>query len=94
MKNGILFLNISHGDQLLVEYNKKEIIDKINAFFGFSLIKELRLVLIREKIKLKKVQELNKTQILKYSKKIEKIQNMFTKKKLENLIEAYSKKKY
>ena len=94
LKNGILFLNISHGDQLLVEYNKKEIIDKINAFFGFTLIKELRLVLIREKIKLKKVQELNKTQILKYSKKIEKIQNMFTKKKLENLIEAYSKKKY
>ena len=35
LRDGILFLNVTHGDQLLVEYSKKDIIDKINVFFGY-----------------------------------------------------------
>ena len=41
LKNGILFLNVGHGDQLLVEYGKREIIDKINVFFGYQFVKEI-----------------------------------------------------
>ena len=47
LKNGILILNVDHGDQLFVEYSKKDIIDKINTFFGYQFIKEVRLVLIK-----------------------------------------------
>ena len=60
LKNGILFLNVSHGDQLLVEYSKRDIIDKINVFFGYQFVKEIRIVLIREKIETKKDHFLNK----------------------------------
>ena len=34
-----LYLNVFHGDQLLVEYNKTNIIDKINIFFGYKFVK-------------------------------------------------------
>ena len=36
---------------ILVEYSKKEIMDKVNVFFGYEFIKEIRLVLIKEKMK-------------------------------------------
>ena len=93
LKNGILFLNVSHGDQLLVEYNKKDIIDKINTFFGYQFVKEIRLVLIREKIEMTRRQDFDKNQISKYRKKIENIENSQLKEKLESLIGAFGKKK-
>ena len=50
LKDGLLILNVFHGDQLFVEYNKNEIIDKINVFFGYQFIKDIKLLLIKEKI--------------------------------------------
>ena len=93
LRDGILFLNVTHGDQLLVEYSKKDIIDKINVFFGYQFIKDIRLVLVREKVEIKKKHDLDKNQILKYHKKIENIQNSQLKKKLEGLIGAFGKKR-
>ena len=93
LRDGILFLNVTHGDQLLVEYSKKDIIDKINVFFGYQFVKEIRLVLVREKVEIKKRHDLDKNQILKYHKKIENIENSQLKKKLEGLIGAFGKKR-
>ena len=93
LRDGVLFLNVAHGDQLLVEYSKKDIIDKINSFFGYQFVKEIRLVLIREKIEIKKKHDLDKNQISKYHKKIENIKNLQLKKKLEGLIGVFGKKK-
>tara|TARA_B100001741_G_C16496146_1_gene572208 strand:- start:209 stop:700 length:492 start_codon:yes stop_codon:yes gene_type:complete len=93
LKNGTLFLNIKHGEQLLIEYNKKDIIEKINAFFGYQYIKEIRLYLIKEKIETKKVHSLNKVRRSKYHKKIENLNNIELKKKLKNLIDVFSGKK-
>ena len=88
-----MFLNVSHGDQVLVEYSKKDILDKVNAFFGYQFVKEIKLVLIREKIDVKKKHDLDKNLISKYHKKIENIENSKLKKKLEELIGAFGKKK-
>ena len=41
--NGILVLAVKRGDEITVEYSKKEIIDKINSYFGYRLINEIRL---------------------------------------------------
>ena len=38
LKDGILHLNVFHGDQLLIEYNKSKIIDRINVFFGYKYV--------------------------------------------------------
>ena len=95
LENGTLVLNVFHGDQILVEYSKKDIIDKINAFFGYQFIKNIRLVLIKEKIDMNKSKKYlfynGEKAILK--KKIEKIGNSNLKKNLTNLINVFSKKK-
>jgi len=93
LKDGILYLNVFHGDQLLVEYNKTNIIDKINIFFGYKFVKSIRIVLIKEKIDPKKDIVLASDINSRYQKKLEKIQNPDLKKKIKNLINAFSNKK-
>ena len=40
MKDGNLVLNVIHGKEMEIEYEKKEIIDKINSFFGYNCISQ------------------------------------------------------
>ncbi len=93
LKNGTLVLNVFHGDQILVEYSKKDIIDKINAFFGYQFIKDIRLVLIKEKIDKKRKYHFNENQKLRLQKKIEKIGDSNLKKNLTDLINVFNRKK-
>ena len=41
--NGTLVLAVKRGDEITVEYSKKEIINKINSYFGYNLINEIKL---------------------------------------------------
>ena len=43
MKHGTLELNVLHGKEIEVEYEKNEIKDKINSFFGYNCISNIRL---------------------------------------------------
>jgi hypothetical protein len=91
MSNGTLILNVIHGNELSVEYNKQEIMDKINSFFGFNCIKEVKLKVVQERKLLKKNLPLNKNK-LNYSNKLQDIKNEELKKKLSKLINAYNAK--
>ena len=91
MSNGTLILNVIHGNELTVEYGKQEIMDKINSFFGFKCIKEVKLKVVHEKRTLKQISPLKETK-LNYSNKLENINNEGLKKKLNKLIEAYNTK--
>jgi hypothetical protein len=91
MNNGTLVLNVIHGNELIVEYAKQEIIEKINSFFGFKCIKEVKLKVVQEKKTYKKKLTLNKSE-LDYSNKLESIENEKLKKTLNKLIEAYNVK--
>ena len=93
LKNGILVLNVFHGDQIVVEYSKKDIIEKINAFFGYQFIKDVRLILIKEKVDKKVKYHFNENQKAKLQKKIEKIGDSNLKKNLTNLINVFNRKK-
>ena len=93
LRNGVLILNVDHGDQLFVEYSKKDIIDKINAFFGYQFIKEVRLVLIKRKTDKKEKHKIDKDKSIKYGKKIKEIQDSNLKRNLSNLIDVFSAKK-
>ena len=93
LRNGILILNVDHGDQLFVEYSKKDIIDKINAFFGYQFIKEVRLVLIKRKTDKKEKHKIDKDKSIKYGKKIKEIRDSNLKRNLSNLIDVFSAKK-
>ena len=53
MKDCTLILNVIHGKELEIEYEKKEIIDKINSFFGYNCIKQVSLKIVQDTIKSK-----------------------------------------
>ena len=89
MKNGTLVLNVIHGNELSVEYSKSEIMSKINSFFGFNCIKEIKLKIINEKIKFKEKLTNSKR---KYENKLNNINNHNLKNSLNKLIEAYNDK--
>ena len=91
MNNGALILNVIHGNELTVEYGKQEIMDKINSFFGYKCIKEVRLKVVQEKRVPVKNSPLNDTK-LNYNNKLENIDNEKLKKTLNKLIEAYNDK--
>ena len=89
MDNGTLVLNVIHGNELIVEYGRQEIIEKINSFFGFKCIKEVKLKIIQEKNKQKLyVNKIKK----KYENKLNNINNENLKNSLNKLIEAYNAK--
>ena len=91
MNNGTLVLNVIHGNELTVEYSKQEIIDKINSFFGFKCIKEVKLRIIqKERVSKQKIPE-NKVKI-NYNNKLNNIKNENLKNSLNKLIEAYNVK--
>jgi hypothetical protein len=91
MNNGALILNVIHGNELTIEYGKQEIIDKINSFFGFKCIKEIKLKIVQEKKISKKKIFVNEVKI-NYNNKLNNINNEGLKNSLNKLIEAYNEK--
>ena len=91
MNNGTLVLNVIHGNELTVEYGKQEIMDKINSFFGFKCIKEVKLKIIQEKKKIKEKLPLDETKKT-YSNTLNEIDNEGLKNSLNKLIDAYNAK--
>ena len=93
MNNWTLILNVIHGNELVVEYGRQEIIDKINSFFGFKCIKQVKLKVIGEKKIFKQTVHLKKDK-KNYDNKLENINNEALKKSLNKLMEAYNDKNY
>ena len=66
--NGLLVLAVKRGNEITVEYSKRDIINKINSYFGYRLINEIKLKTINSEIKKVK----NKNTLKKFSKNFEK----------------------
>jgi len=86
--NGTLVLAIKRGDEINVEYSKREIIDKINSYFGYKLINEIKLQTFNSESEKTK----NKNNLEKFSKnlqeKIEQIKSESIKNSLSQLLKA------
>ena len=92
-KEVTLILNVIHGKEIDVEYNKKNIIDKINSYFGYSFINNIQIKIISTKFT-----SLTKTKGIKkyknsFDNSLKKINDNNLKSKLERLINAYNDKK-
>ena len=78
--NGTLILVIKRGDEINIEYSKKEIINKINSYFGYKLINEIKLQTSNsESRKIK-----NKNTLDKFSKNLEEEINKINNKNIRN----------
>ena len=83
--NGILILAVKRGNEINIEYSKEEIINKINSYFGYRLINEVRLQTFNsETKKIKKITILNK-----FSKNFEKKVNTIENKNIRNLLSQF-----
>lgn len=92
-KEVILILNVMHGKEIDIEYNKKNIIDKINSYFGYIFIKNIQIKIMNTKyigsMKTENVKKIKSN----FDKVIKKIEDINLKNKLEKLISAYNEKK-
>jgi len=86
--NGTLVIAIKRGNEIDIEYSKNEIINKINSYFGYKLIDEIKIKV--SNFEDKKI--INKKNLSKFSKdfekQINKIKNNEIRNSLSQLLET------
>ena len=92
MKKGNLVLNVLHGKEIEVEYQKNEIIDKINSFFGYQCISRITLKIIQDKIYARKINLPKIKNLNEVEKKIDKVSDTRLKNSLSKFLKAYNEK--
>ena len=92
MKDGNLVLNVIHGKEVEVEYAKKEIIDKINSFFGYNCISQVTLKIVQEKVKSNKKVFPKIKNFSMIEKKLNKVKNNELKSSLNNFVKAFDER--
>ena len=85
--NGTLILSVERGNEIIAEYSKKEIINKINSYFGYKLIDQIRLQTYNSKKKKEKKQNILSKSSKKFEEKINKIKNKNIKNSLHQLLD-------
>ena len=91
MKDGVLVLNVIHGREMEIEYQKNEIMDKINSFFGYNCISNVTLKIVSNKINKKKLFPKIKN-FGKIEEKMKNVKDNQLKRSLNNLLKAYNER--
>ena len=87
----ILLIGVERGNELTLEYSKKNIMNKINSYFGYNFISEIKLKSINS-VKKKITNNKNQIKFSKtFDKKINKIKNEKIKKSLSDLFNVMKK---
>ena len=89
--NGTLILAVNRGDEINVEYSKKEIIQKINSHFGYKLIDEIKLKSINSEYFNPKNKEIKNKFSKNFQNKIDKIENKSIRESLSELLKEANK---
>ena len=90
MKDGTLILNVIHGKEVDVEYEKNEIMDKINSFFGYNYINKVSLKIVENKINEKKKNFPKINNLNKIEEKLKKLDDEKLKSSLNTFLKAYN----
>ena len=89
-----LVIMVKRGHEVDMEYSKKEILDKMNSFFGYSVIEKLKFISFddEQKIFVKKGTDQENVAINKYQSKINDVKNDKIKKSLIELTKVFKEK--
>ena len=90
---GTLILSIQRGNEINVEFSKNIIIEKINSFFGYKVLNNIRLETFsnsKESINKKKMR-ISKNSTKKFKDSLKSLNNEKIKKSLTELINAIGK---
>ena len=89
-----LLVMVKRGHEIDLEYSKKQIIDKMNIFFGYSVVEKLKFVSFNDEIKIlsKRSEKEENVTNNKYQKKIDNVKNEKIKKSLHELVKVFREK--
>ena len=90
MKDGTLILNVIHGKEVEVEYEKNEIMDKINSFFGYNYINKVSLKIVENKVNEKKKNFPKINNLNKIGENLKKLDDEKLKSSLNTFLKAYN----
>ena len=89
-----LLIMVKRGHEVDLEYSKKKIIDKINDFFGSSVVEKIKLTSFTDekKVNIEKKELAPNVTNLKYKDKIDNVKNQKIKKSLIELTKVFKEK--
>ena len=89
-----LLVMVKRGHEVDLEYSKKEILAKMNSFFGYSVIEKLKFISFDDEQKIfeKKGTDQQNVAINKYQSKINDVKNDKIKKSLIELTRVFKEK--
>ena len=89
-----LLVMVKRGHEVDLEYSRKEILDKMNSFFGYSVIEKLKFISFddEQKIFVKKGTDRENVAINRYQSKINDVKNEKIKKSLIELTKVFKEK--
>jgi hypothetical protein len=89
-----LVVMVKRGHEVDVEYSKKNILDKMNNFFGYDVVEKLKFISFDDEQKTNSSNETksNNVAISRYRDKIKDVRNEKIKKSLTELTKVYKKK--
>jgi hypothetical protein len=89
-----LVIMVKRGHEVDLEYSKKDIINKMNSFFGYSVVEKLKLVSFdyEQKITQENTKSNKNMAIIKYKNKINDVKNEKIKKSLIELTKVFKEK--
>ena len=89
-----LVIMVKRGHEVDMEYSKKDILDKMNSFFGYSVVEKLKFISFddQQKIALKDTSSQENVANKKYQNKINDVKNEKIKKSLIELTKVFKKK--
>ncbi len=89
-----LLIMVKRGHEVDLEYSKKEILDKMNSFFGYSVVEKLKFISFDDEKKIisKKESDQENVAINKYQNKINDVKNDKIKKSLIELTKVFKEK--
>jgi len=89
-----LLVMVKRGHEVDLEYSKKEIMNKMNSFFGYSVVEKLKFVSFddNQNILSSDTDKENNVTIMKYQNKINDIKNNKIKKSIMELTKVFKQK--
>ena len=89
-----LMVMVKRGHEVDMEYSKKDILDKMNSFFGYSVVEKLKFISFDNEQKIFSKKELHQKNVAinKYQNKINDVKNDKVKKSLIELTKVFKEK--
>ena len=89
-----LVIMVKRGHEVDIEYSKKDILNKMNAYFGYSVVEKLKFISFDDQQKVSPKLEINEKNVTinRYKEKISDVKNEKIKQSLLKLTKVFKKK--